>query len=225
MAGKNGKYGKKGKSAPKRSNRKSTAPKADRARIEILQEYVVGTTKASLDDNFTAVANKSCCAEMIPVQLTTGLSDNYVRYVQGKYEEYRIAKMEVRVQFKDHDTPVWYLVDRDNSKLVIPKQFKNDRNAGMKMLKENNNGLTLTWRPQKGSPDYDYKPANAIPAEGLDTALGYIKILQHDLPTAVGSQGCHLLVKVTLACRGVIDGSAPANPTAAQTAAINSVIV
>lgn len=227
MAGK-GKYSKKGKSAqgksaPKRSNRKVSAPK-DKATIEILQNYTVGATRTNLSDDFVAEAGKSCCAEMIPVQLTPSLADNYVRYVQNKYEEYRIAKMEVKIQFKDHDTPVWYLIDRDNQKLVTPKQFKNDRNAGIKMIKENNNSLALTWRPQKGSPDYDYKAVNAIPAEGLDTALAYIKVLQHDLPTAVGSDGCHMLIKMTLACRGLKDQSAVTAPTAAQVAAINSVL-
>ena len=222
MAGK-GKYAKKGKSAPKR-NRKMTTPKADKSSIEILQNYTVGATKANLSDDFIVEGGKSCCAEMIPVQLTEELADNYVRYVQSKYEEYRIAKMEVKLQFKDHDTPVWFLIDRDNQKLVTPKQFKNDRNAGIKMIKENNNSIALTWRPQKGSPDYDYRPVNVIPAGGLDTPLAYIKVLQHDLPVAIGTDGCHMLVKMTLACRGLKDQTALVAPTAAQLTAINSVL-
>jgi len=221
MAGK-GKYATKKRTAPKK--RKTRTPPADKSSIEILQNYTVGQTKTNLSDNFVAEAGKSCCAEMIPVQLTTDLADNYVRYVQNKYEEYRIAKMEVKLQFKDHDTPVWYLVDRDNQKLVTPKQFKNDRNAGIKMIKENNNSISLTWRPSKGSPDYDYRAVNAIPAGGLDTPLAYIKVLQHDLPAAVGTDGCHMLVKMTLACRGLKDQNALVAPTAAQSAAIDTVL-
>jgi hypothetical protein len=129
--------------------------------------------------------------------------------------------MEVKIMFKDHDTPVWYLVDRDNTKLVTPKQFKNDRNAGFKMIKENNNNLSLTWKPQKGSPDYDY---HKTAAPGTDVPLGFIKILQHDLDAVKGTQGCHMLIKMTLACRGLKDQTDITAPTASQQQAIDLVI-
>ena len=122
--------------------------------------------------------------------------------------------------FDDHSTPVWYLVDKENTKMITPEQFENDSNAGYKMIKENNNTLILTWKPSE-TTQYEYKPVNASPHN--DVPLGYIKVLQHGIDKAVGQPGCNIFLKLSIACRGRKEAPRAAL-TPAQVLVVNSVL-
>ena len=193
--------------------------KSVKAETEALIKTLDHSTVACLDGNFAAVAGKSSCVTMIPVQITQQLQTNWARFIADKYEEYRIAKMEVKIMFDDHKTPVWYLIDKENTKMVTPEQFENDNNAGYKMVKENNNTLILTWKPAE-TTDYEYKPVNASPHN--DVPLGYVKVLQHGIDKAVGEAGCNIFIKLSIACRGRKEAPRTVALTAAQQAAIDS---
>jgi len=165
--------------------------------------YKKGLTKACLDGSFAEVANKSSCMEVIPIQVTSEFATNWNRFIKDKYEEYRIASVQVKLLFSDVKTPAFYIIEQEATPLAHPSQIINDPSHGTKQIKEGNNSLVLSWRPQKKSSDYDYKPVNDFANNVIDTPLAYIKVLQHELDTAKDSTGCHMEFKITVACKGL----------------------
>lgn len=227
--GKKGVASYKGKSNYK--GKKTYQSTTERATTECLLSYKNDNLKRAMKPDLTgeyADDELLSCFHTIPIQVKgDDLMVNFNKNVKDKYEEYRIAKVEVRVMFKETNTPVWYVIDEKSTAKVSPEQFEQNQNAGLKMIKENNNQLTLTWRPQKGSKDYDYLPVTNDPS--AQAPLAHLHILQHEIQKCaadaieVNKKACHIQTKVFLACRGnksTIGGAAEL--TAAQTAAITA---
>jgi len=181
-------------------SKKTPLKESERAHTEHLFMYQKGVTKPCLDAAFGTVANKSSCMEVVPIQITNDFSTNWNRFIKDKYEQYRIASVQVKLLFNDVKTPAFFIIEQEETPLANPSQIINDPAHGSKQIKEGNNSLVLSWKPQKKSNDYDYKAVGNI---GADAPLAYIKVLQHELDSAVGSSGCHMEVKITVACKGL----------------------
>jgi hypothetical protein len=236
--------GKKGVSAYRKGGKsnykkKSYQSKTEKASVELCMKYSADHFVASMDQAISGRPDttKLSCEHHIPVTIndsTTNaqgviipgdLQKMFDKNVKDKYEEYRIAKMEIKVMFKATDTPVWFLIDEEDLPKRIPDQFVADANSGYKMVKDNNNSLSVTWRPKKGSSDYDYKP---VSSQTGDNPLAYINLLQYEIEEsaanniAVGKKGCDVHIKVTVACKGSTQTALSAPLTAAQTALLRA---
>lgn len=212
--------------APKRQYKKrtSTAQKAsEKAHLETLIAYESNVTKTCLaDDLTTTVAGKSSCVENIKVSphSVAGFQTNWDRNIKDKYEQYRLASLDVRVQFRNTDKPVLFLLDEEAQAAVAPSMIVNDPTHGMKMVKENDNTMVISWRPRAKSSDYDYLPVGAFNL--TTTPLGHIKILQHELAAAVGQPGCTMELRAKVACKGLVNAQGSALTAAQQTAIQNA---
>lgn len=223
------KYAKKTGRKTTTTKRKSTVGRtqkmSEKANVETLMAYTSNVTRPCLDDNYSAIADKSACIENIPISAKAhpDFQTNWDRFVKGKYEEYRIAKLEARIMFSNTEQPVLYLIDEESQGCAVPKQIVNDPRHGLKMVKENDNTLVITWKPRKGSSDYDYLPVKAFDDADFASPLAHLKILQHGLSAGVGTKGCTMQLKCTLACKGL--QNAQGTPlTAAQVTAINNAL-
>lgn len=210
-----------------RGKRKSSAPQraAEKAHTEILTAYASNVTKTCVDnDGVTDIAGKSSCIENIKIAINAhpDFRTNWDRFVANKYEEYRIAKVEARIMFQNTDQPVLFLIDEEEAAKITTKGMVNDPSCRSKMVKENDNTLVLSWRPRPKSTDYDYLPVRGF--GDTHVPLAYLKVLQHGLSAAVGQPGCTMQLKVTVACKGLKNTLTGEDPTAAQTAKINSVM-
>ena len=213
--------------------KKSTIAKvANQAKTCFLSRYNNGHTQTALDPTTFAPDNtKSVCYEAIPIQITTAFADNWSHNVLGKFEEYRIQSVQVQILFKHTDNMVHYIMDRDSRNIVVATDITNDANGRSKMVLENNNRLTLTWKPEAGSSDYDYRKVkdlanmNTVGHADFQPPLAYMKIFQDlsDLPYAANTKGCTTLVNVSVAVRNPVTLSESITLTSAQQAAIDTV--
>lgn len=218
------------KPAAKSGYKKRAVPKAriaqaqaDRSHTEVLMAYSSNVTKACLDDAYAPIAGKSSCVENIAIspKAHSGFETNWNRMVKDKYEEYKVVKFEARIMFSNVEQPVLFIIDDDSKNVGTPKQIVNDPAHGLKMLKENDNSLTITWRPKRGSSDNDYLPVKAFDDADFGSALAHLKILQHNLDKAVGQPGCTMQLKATVACKGLQNAQGTAL-TDAQIAALET---
>lgn len=211
----------------KATGKKSTYVKkvVDKTHYEYAMAYDNGSYRAAINDDLTGNLNDGSvsCVHTIPVQITGKLVEGFNINVKDKYEESRIAKLEVKIMFKNTDTPVWYLIEESAQKYPHPSLFVNNPKAGYKMVKENNNTLVITWKPTRGSSDNDLLTDTAILAK---EPFAYIKLLQYGIDgngtdVGIGKVGCVVHTKATLACKGLkLQKEVGLNAT--QTAAINA---
>jgi len=197
--------------------------KAEKAHTEVLMAYSSNATKACFEDDFTTRAGKSSCVENISIspKAHADFQTNWDRMVKDKYEEYKLVKFEARIMFSNTEQPVLFIIDEESMNAGIPKQIVNDPAHGLKMLKDNDNSLTITWRPKRGSSDNDYLPVKAFDDAEFGSPLAYLKVLQHNLDKAVGQPGCTMQLKATVACKG-LQNAQGTTLTAAQIAALNT---
>lgn len=204
----------------------------NKAKTCFLSRYNNGHTQSALNPTTFAPDNtKSVCYEAIPIQITQAFQDNWAHNVLGKFEEYRIQSVQVQILFKNTNNMVHYIMDRDSRNIVVETDITNDPNGRSKMILDNNNRLTLTWKPEAGSSDYDYRKVKDL--ANMNTAghadyqppLAYIKVFQDldDLPYVANTKGCTTLVNVSVAVRNPVTLSESVTLTSAQKTAIDTV--
>jgi hypothetical protein len=193
----------------KATGKKSTYVKkvVDKTHYEYAMAYDNGTYRAAINEALSSDMTDGTisCVHTIPVQITGKLVEGFNINVKDKYEESRIAKLEVKIMFKNTDAPVWYLIEESAQAYPHPSLFVNNPKAGYKMVKENNNTLVITWKPTRGSSDNDLLTDTAILAKA---PFAYIKLLQYGMDgngtdIAAGKVGCIVHTKATLACKGL----------------------
>jgi len=179
---------------------------------QVLTHFTNNKTKGAVTSQSNLVAqggNHSSCIENIPIQITSDFESNWTRFVQGKYEEFRISKFEVKLMFANTEKPVHYQIDKEKRAVVHPDDIAEDPSALMKLVNDTNRNLVITWTPKRGSSDMDYQKVDTIAKLTVGDAklspLAYIKVLQYDLPHIIGSEGCSMQTRVTLSCRGLVD--------------------
>lgn len=207
----------KGAGKPKTSIAKS----ALKAETCYLSAYSNGTLKQALNPADLSIDNtKSVCYEVVPIKVTQAFQDNWMHNVVGKFEEYRIKSVQVQILFKNHDNMCHFIMDRDSRHINVATDITNNRDGRSKMVTENGNKLTLTWKPTQSS-DYDYRPVNNL---YNDSPLGYIKIFQDvpDVPYVANTKGCTMLINMQVAVRNPVTASESVTLTADQTTAITT---
>lgn len=209
--------GQKMASYQKNAKKKSTYTKkvVDKVEYEYSMMYANGKFERSTADNLSGASTENIvsCVHTIPVDISNNANSTHARLydgfkinVENKYEEVRITKMEIKLLFKNVDVPVWFLIEENDLPRPHPELMVQNPKAGYKMIKENNNTLTLTWRPAKGSTDYDYHKIEDFLS---NAPLAYIKILQYGIEEnatdgiVVDKTGCTIHIKTTLACKGL----------------------
>jgi hypothetical protein len=185
----------------------------NKAETCFLSRYFNGDLKTAINPaDYTADASKSVCYEVVPIQITTDFADNWNHNVLNKFEEYRISSVSVQVLFKNVNNMVHFIMDRDARHIIKSTDITNDKNGRSKMVLENNNRLTLTWKPESGSSDYDYRKVkdlanmNTVGHADYQPPLAYVKIFQdcNDVAFQAGLGGCTTLVNVNVAVRNPV---------------------